>query len=775
MDLRLVPLALSSWVSAAVVLALATAFDVTYAVVVCGLLAVVTIALLTRWSFDGIALAVVGIVVGISFSVLRVLPLLTGPLHQFAADRAVATLTGVIVGDPVTFERKGALDWSATESVVVPVRVDSVSARSHLVRCRLPVSVFATGTTARLFSHLTVGTRVVVQGRLAPAQPGRNVAATMTALSLNVVQAPPRYQQAAHVTRASLRQVLRDMPSAGQQLVPGLALGDSSAMTSALTQDMRTSGLSHLIAVSGANVSLLIVGVGALLRRRSRRVQATVSVIVLVTFVVLVRPQPSVVRAAAMGLVGIYAMVTRFRVSAIPALCAAIVALIVIDPWLATSYGFALSVLATLGLVMFSRNVTVALDRIVAQRVPQWVIEGLAITLCAQLAVLPITVALGSSVTVASLPANMLAVPLSAPAMVCGLVAALLSVVWPALAHVVAWGAVIPAVAISRIAHWAAHWDGAVLRWPTGVVGVLLATALVGFLVHAGYLWRRMTVPGRSVIATTVAGVLVLLWQQPDLSLKPWPPADWVMVSCDVGQGDATVLRVSRDSAIVIDVGPEPQSINRCLSDLHIRTISLLVLTHFHADHVGGIAGAIGRRSIGQVWVSPLEEPALTAGFVAQQFAPRHIVQHVMTYSEQTTIGALSIECVWPQRVIRGQGSDANNASVVLLVHVGGNTILLAADVEPPAQEAIVKAVGAMNVDILKVPHHGSPHQSVQFAQAVHPHDAIISVGINNDYGHPALSTIALYQNLGARVWRTDRDGDIAVVRSQGHLVVSAR
>jgi competence protein ComEC len=124
-------------------------------------------------------------------------------------------------------------------------------------------------------------------------------------------------------------------------------------------------------------------------------------------------------------------------------------------------------------------------------------------------------------------------------------------------------------------------------------------------------------------------------------------------------------------------------------------------------------------------------------------------------------------------RLIAGEGSAANNASIVLSSTIDGISYLLTGDVEPPAQEALLAVVGP--VDVLKIAHHGSPHQSPQFASRVHPRIATISVGAHNDYGHPAQSTIAMYEALGATVLRTDVAGDIAIVWRAGKLVAMGR
>jgi competence protein ComEC len=245
------------------------------------------------------------------------------------------------------------------------------------------------------------------------------------------------------------------------------------------------------------------------------------------------------------------------------------------------------------------------------------------------------------------------------------------------------------------------------------------------------------------------------------------------MVACDVGQGDATVLHVAKHSAIVIDAGGEATAVDRCLKALHVKQVPLLVLTHFHADHVGGIEGVLHRRSIGQVLVSPLKDPPMMQSYVQQVLRERGITSREMSFPGQVEVEGIVLRCLWPVRLLHGPGSAANNASVVLRTQIDGVTYLLTGDVEPPAQEALLESVGP--VDVLKVPHHGSPYQSPQFAARVRPRIATISVGADNDYGHPAPATIAMYEAMGTTVLRTDLVGDIAVVWRDGRLVAVGR
>jgi competence protein ComEC len=250
-----------------------------------------------------------------------------------------------------------------------------------------------------------------------------------------------------------------------------------------------------------------------------------------------------------------------------------------------------------------------------------------------------------------------------------------------------------------------------------------------------------------------------------------WPPTGWVMVACDVGQGDALVLDVGPGTAVVVDAGPDPRLVDGCLRDLGVTTVPLLLLTHFHADHVEGVPGVLRGRHVGQVEVGPYDEPAEERARVLAWTSAAHVPVRQVTVGERVVMGPLRWTVLWPARVIE-EDSVPNNASIVLLLRSRGLSLLLTGDVEPPAQEALAARWEARPVDVLKVPHHGSAYQDPALIRALRPRVAVISVGANNDYGHPAPRTIRLLLGTGARVERTDQDGDVAVVSGPSGLRV---
>jgi len=784
-DFRLAPFAISTWLAAALTIGLLGLSNPIWSWVI--FTAVVLLVLISFRYFqakliDSKTLGIyilLGSILGCLVTLLRLYPIAYGPISQASASGAVIKGTATVISDPVISNRKGKLDWTQQDLLRVGLRIDTATIRGESFKLSTSVLVLvAEPELIQSFKYLIPGNQISFVGKLSAAPIGRALAGYLKPLEPPVViESAPRYQWLAAKLRSGLHESLRFSSPAAKALVPGLALGDSSAISPELSQQMKAAGLTHLIAVSGTNVTLLIIVVLALLRRvkASKNLQYLVTIGALLAFVVLVRPQPSVLRATVMGLVALLATYSNSRKSPVPALSVAVIFLVVIDPWLALSYGFALSVAATAGLVLWVSRIQNFFERKFPKRIPLWLIQVMAVTIAAQLAVFPLIVALGSPISLSSIPANMFAVPIAGPTMVLGLLAALVTPASSQLGVVIAWCAGLFAEAIALIARISASLQWLVVPWPSEKFGIVLALGFTVGAVHAGLFWRRISLEQKSKLLSIVTVAAVLLWNPPTLELKAWPPANWVMVSCDVGQGDATVVSIAPHEAVVIDVGGDPEVIDRCLSRLHIKKIPVLVLTHFHADHVGGLSGALQGRQVGEIRVSPLADPAETTKFVTNTLNELGLSAAVMTYPETFTVMDVKFTCIWPKRLILGEGSDANNSSVALAVNSQGVSILLTGDIEPPVQEEIARSMPQQDFDVIKVAHHGSRYQSSDFASWANAEVAVISVGAGNDYGHPAPETLALYEMTGSAVFRTDRSGDLAIIVKDSRIWVATR
>lgn len=352
-----------------------------------------------------------------------------------------------------------------------------------------------------------------------------------------------------------------------------------------------------------------------------------------------------------------------------------------------------------------------------------------------------------------------------------GVLAAMMSPIWPGGAEFLAWLASWPAWWLVVIAHQGARLPGGTLPWPGGVPGALLLTALTVALLIA----VRRPLVRRLVAVVGVASVLGALPVR--LVFAGWPPPGWVVVVCAVGQGDAVVLPVAPGRAVVVDAGPEPGAVDGCLRRLGVREVPLLVISHFHADHVGGVAGVFRGRRVDAVLVPPSTDPDSGRDVVRAAATAGRAASFTTVSGARHPIGDVDLLVLGPPYPLAGTRSDPNNNSLVLLATVAGVRILLPGDAETEEQHAMVAraAPGQLRADVLKVAHHGSAYQDVGFLDAVRPSVALVPVGTGNTYGHPSPGLLARLGRGGARVLRTDTDGDLAAVRTSHGLGVARR
>lgn len=689
-------------------------------------------------------------------SLLRLEAVATSPLAGWADERATADLVGTVVSDPRLVEGQ----WG--DRVVVRLRVREVTARGE--RRRLGGAVVVLGDPA--WQEVELGERVHAEGRLAPSDSPEVGALLMSGRPPVRIRGPDPWWRAAGAVRAAIRDAVAHRSPDQAGLVPALVDGDDAGLPDDVEADFRTTGLTHLTAVSGTNLTLVV---GALLLAARLvgvrgRWLALVGLAGIVGFVLLARTEPSVLRAAAMGTVGLFAFGPDGRRRGLRALGVALVALVLVDPALATSAGFALSVLATGGIVLLGPPLTDAL----ARWLPRGLAEAVAVPTAAQLACTPVVAVLSGQVSLVAVLANLLVGPAVGPATVLGLLGGLVGLVVPAGGRLLGTGAAWCVAWIIAVARHGAALPGAAVTWGTGPLAVLV---LVGLCVAVAVLLPRIVRHrgwGASVgalLLLVVLGVPGRIWSAPSFG---WPPEGWVLVACDVGQGDALVVSVGRGAAVVVDAGPDPDAVDGCLGRLGVVQVPLVVLSHFHADHVDGLAGVLRGRRVGAVEVTPVLDPPGGVEEVREAAGRAGVPVRTASYGGARRVGTATIQVVHPDVPVpvpgAGDGSSANDASVVLVVDVEGLRLLLTGDVEPPGQAALARLLPGLDVDVLKVPHHGSRHQDEDWLASLRPEIALVSVGADNDYGHPAAPLLDHLRAAGADVHRTDEEGDVAVV-----------
>ncbi len=745
-ELRLVPAALGAWASAGIVIGLAPDAPLgLVAAVLWAAAAVCALAPVRGRFWIAVVLALTAAALAATSAAVRAPERLPAALAA-AAERGgavelVAVITGQAAGGRVAAEIELAADPGAGAApAVVFLPLDPGDAHPA--------------------AEPRIGESWAVTARLVATEPGDDASllAFVATPGERLGRAPPALEAASEL-RAGLRALAAHLPGRGAQLLPGLAVGDTSRVDDGLDADMKTSSLSHLTAVSGANCAIVVGAVFALVAATGapRALRVVAALLALLGFVVLVTPEPSVLRAAAMAAAVLIGLASGRPLRGVPALCLAVVALLAADPWLARSYGFALSVLATAGLLLLAAP----LAAVMARWMPHPLALVLAVPLAAQLACQPVLVLLSPSVALWGVLANVLAAPAAPLGTVLGLIACLLAPLAPPVAAALASIAWIPAAWIAAVAGFAAGLPGARLPWLDGAGGLLALAALtvlalVALLAPAASRWRRAS-STVVLVALVTAGSTPLLVRAADALSHP---PDWQYAMCDVGQGDALVIR-SAGRIALIDTGPDPALLDACLSRLGIARIDLLLLTHYDADHVGGAEAVVGR--VGAVLAGPAEESD-DARLLDDLRAGGAVVRGAAVGLEGV-LGDHGWRVLWPPP----RGTEAGNAaSVALLVSAGNGcgdclSALLLGDLGEEEQLRLAARHPIGPVDVLKVAHHGSADTSAQVTASASARVALIGVGADNRYGHPAPSVLAGLAAAGSAVLRTDLHGLVLV------------
>lgn len=690
----------------------------------------------------------------------------THPLAALTAGGGSATLVVELDDDPKVLRGKS---FGGERQLMLRASLQEVRTDRTVLRAGGSILVFAEGEQ---WAGLLPGQRVTLRGRLAePERRDLTVAVVRATGSPQHVAEPPAIQRWAGVVRDRLASAAGSaLPADQAGLLPGLVVGDTSGLAQETKDEFTAAGLTHLTAVSGANVSIVLGAVLLVVRGvgLGPRTGALLAGIALVAFVVIARPSPSVLRAAAMGCVALLALVTGRRKQAIPALAASVVVLLALSPSLAVDFGFALSVFATAGLVVVSPALVA---RLRARGWPRWLAEMCAVALAAFVVTAPLVAAMSGTVSIVSIVANVLVAPAVAPITVVGAATAVLAVVWLPAAALLVRVAGPPLWWLLEVADRAAAVPGGNLAVRNGLGGaVIVAVGIAVAVLAARHPWSR-----RMLLAVAVG--VAAVWVPTRFHQPGWPASGWALVACDVGQGDGLVLSAGGRRAVVVDAGPEPGPMDRCLRRLGIDEIPLLVVTHLHADHYGGLDAVLHGRSVGAVAIGPASLPEGGFRFVSAAASRADVPLVRLAAGRQLTVGAVRITVLGPllpePRTPAAAEDGANDASLVLMAETAAGRLLLTGDVEEGGQRALLRSKIPLRADVLKVPHHGSRTTSPEFLDAVRPRVALVSVGADNTFGHPNPGILQRLAALGAVTVRTDRDGDVAVARSgSGALAV---
>ena len=688
------------------------------------------------------------------------------------------TLRGVVLTDP---ERDG----TAYRFQFGELQRESDGDWQPVVgRIQVTAQPSANMTRTRTAPHLRYGDRLTFTGGVESppvfddfdyrdylARQGIGAVARFPALTLDAEGAGSPLLRRVYALRATLSESLqRSLPEPASALARSLLLGQRRGLPDEVRQDFIETGTSHLLAISGLHVAILLGAALALGRMLfgGARWALLLALVAVWTYAMVSGMSPSVTRAALMGSVFLLGRALGREGASLPALAAAAAAMTALDPRLLANVSFQLSFTAVMGLLLLAPPIEARLFR-VASRVTdaeganaalgRATASATAAGIAATLGTLPLVALVFERVSYLGIPATLLALPALPLALAASGVSAVAGAVWMPLGIATGWLAWAPLSYLLAVASAAARFPGGLLE--LGGMTPVMVWGYYALLVGAAYGLRRLrddddsstpTGPrplrpagGRlrwAALATLLACAVV--WT----AAVTAPDGRLTVTFLDVGQGDAIFIQTPSGKQLLIDGGPDPEALQRELGRVMPfwdRSLDLIILTHPDADHLNGLVSVLERYEVALVAETGVESGS--AQYASwQALAGRAKTETVIAFAGQelSTGDGVVISVLNPPEDVPAWTPDLrNNSGVTLRVSYGEVSFLLPADIHRYTEEVLVASGTTLGATVLKAAHHGSATSSSQaFLNAVQPEVVVVSAGLDNKFGHPAPEVV---------------------------------
>ena len=565
----------------------------------------------------------------------------------------------------------------------------------------------------------------------------------------------------------------------GSSVLAALVCGWRNDLDQTTSQAFKTAGLAHVLAVSGAHLSVIVTLIGVVLKRMAlpRVIQVAIQVLLVVMFVAFAGASPSVLRAASMAIIASCSLLAARRAMPLQGLAICVIGTLTTSPLSALSVSFALSVLATFGIVVFSplcRNFLACVLRGKCALLT----DALSVCLAANVATLPFSAALFSQIPLIGLLSNVVISPLFAPictlCMLCVIASQIIVPLGPIILSVASHICAIFGSLVTCLSNI----PGACVAIELPIVGSLAFSAcMVGVL---WYCWPKPTAKRVGlVVGAMVMCCVVIVFAMPWLGAIT---AGNSVVMLNVGQGDSFLLR-SQGAALLIDTGNQEAMLKAAIARNHITRLDAVLITHGDDDHMGNLDSLAQYVEIGKVFLAQGVKECSCNNCkqllsTAYSTVGENGVQ-TLRKGDQFALGEFDCKVVWPVR-FNDEGGNAD--SICLMVGLDENnddypewSALFVGDAESKVIEPLITSGEIGKINLLKVGHHGSAQSLTKgMIDALKPQVALIGVGEYNRYGHPNEEIIGILEDAEVSVFRSDIEGDVSCkIRGETMMVTT--
>lgn len=559
------------------------------------------------------------------------------------------------------------------------------------------------------------------------------------------------------------------LPKQEAELEQGILLGDTSDIESDIKDDFRKCNLSHMLAVSGAHLSYLVLGINTVLSKKAFgiRRRKILSIIFILIFMVIVNMSPSVVRAGISTIIAIFATLIYRKQDTYTTISIALLLTLLNNPFAIFDFGLQLSYLATLSIIIFYSKFT---QKQFNNKVKKYLYESVMLTLSANILILPITIYEFNTIPINSIISNLLAGPLLGICIILGMFTVILSTVCFPVSKLIAFPLQIILKILIKIIELISKipFGNYTVKTPWFIV-VFLTYAIIATLI---YNKKKITKILTMITLIIFIAMQVFAFVNIEGKLK--------IYFIDVGQGDSMLVKTIKGKNILIDGGGSKDPdydigekiLVPYLLDRRIKTLDYVIISHFDEDHATGVAQILGKIDVSSI-------------ILTRQLEENDIYRHILSIAKEKKIkliyvkegdvlkiGGIKISIIHPENKLM-INNPMNNNSIVCKVEYNSFSMLLTGDIEMEAEELILRKNINLKADVLKVAHHGSKTSTTgEFLKAINPKVALIGVGKNNNFGHPSNEVIQRLKENGTRIYRTDENGEISItVNKKGRII----